>query len=1526
MEEYLSQGIDYIGFLEKQLRDLRGDAVLVYELIQNADDAKDVSYISFDVRDDALIVENDGIFSDCGTVNSSPICSWVNQKGHKCDFHRLMNVAGGDKRNEAGNTGAFGVGFISVYQITDHPELFSNGRHWILNPEASESRRIKEEHYSDNQIKTKFRLPWATDANSLLRTRLKVEPVSKDKISKFLEETEHVVSNALIFLKKINKIQLLHNGKMVQTVERIKDKNQVLIEVLKGEKETKKTIIWDIIQSSFPQSAQRMRTEHPTLIEPSRKDIVEIAIPQGMDENIGYFFAFLPTQQSNQFPFHLNADFFPTSDRKRIHLGDDFQGKWNKAAIEASAIGIAENLNELIKLISVPNLWKLIANAKKVYDEASGLNESNSLKIYWEKLHPKATMEKLIWNSHKTLCKPVEVFLLQKPEELESLPVLEKIGISIVHTDLRKYRTVLMCKEVGVTLLTAKHLAQSILNLKLITPLPLNSSPNWLNSHKDRLVVGKEIELLLQKPGEASAKTELSQCPIGFARDQKFYAPKDLFKADESSITLFGTLLPEITFIDSNPSYNHEIIIDLVHHLTPAVILGYLEELPPDIFSNFWESTQKSIIFDLIDWFITQDLTEPQKRELSELPIWPTSNKLYKLQELFIPGDFNEDPLQTTAILDPTLFLKYQEFFRGLGVKLLTLQNYVQSEVPKYFQTVTSPPKEVVRTLIGLLAKNVGRLNDNNRRTLQSYPIIECQNENFYTPAEVYLPTKKEVIIAVFGEDTPIAANINNNIILENFYKWIRISEQPRHDHIVKHIKQVISQVPSSESITRIKNIFLYLGELWKNSDKLQKDSLEDSDLTDLKTISWLLAENDGTRWHSPREVYAVYRKYIFESQAKFLDIPQRDQNEFSEFIKFVGIKSNPTPSQVVEHLLWCSKNNRPVNHQVYEFLSNQVKQEDQSHIVRKLKGKPCLWFDTLKKYLHPHQVFWNAHPFGRYRFQLVDELRKYDPLFKQIGVKDFPDIHDTIQVIEEISQEFGSVNKTLDDETNDILLKSWKLLGSFEEPFDLQSQFKGKKVIPNEQKHLYEPEFLFFKDRPHLAEQFENFIVNNVINKIADIWPVMLKAGVRYLSKAVDSQVDECESPQLWEEIQYIIIGRKSLLRRVFESNQVEQTQKWPSETIQNLEVFLVNKLAIHYSLKAFNRVQKTSSVPVTVFYDQLNNYLYVTNNFLWQTLARELVYAFQFEGGNLASGFKDVLEANSFKEAKINLDELGYSPSEEIEETEQIQNKPLSSLGDETHNSSDEPVDLEPEEERADGSGNTEDEEEAEVFGNTGTGNHNRSEHIRAKKETNGSEGSTHTGGTGNTNPPGGATGTSGARRGDASGSSRPSGTQRTGTGGTRESTGTGNSGGSGGTTPWVKTSSDRGKGNSRSNENRDSIDEAGIQKVIKYETEQGRLPEQQPHLNPGYDIVSRLPNHKIDRYIEVKSTSGSWEKASHVALSKEQFKEAKKFEEQYWLYVVEYAESESDSKIHRIQNPTQKIDKYIFDHHWESETELQ
>ena len=158
-------------------------------------DAKDDSgnlcatEIVFDVRDDALVVSNDAVF-------------------RQVDFDRLREVASGSKRTEDGvrTTGAFGVGFISLYQITDQPEIRSAGQHWVLRPDNPEDERIASlpDPSMTREKGTRFRLPWAFK-QSQIRQALKAPTVDEAHIESFVEELRGAFPRAMLFLKRLRR-------------------------------------------------------------------------------------------------------------------------------------------------------------------------------------------------------------------------------------------------------------------------------------------------------------------------------------------------------------------------------------------------------------------------------------------------------------------------------------------------------------------------------------------------------------------------------------------------------------------------------------------------------------------------------------------------------------------------------------------------------------------------------------------------------------------------------------------------------------------------------------------------------------------------------------------------------------------------------------------------------------------------------------------------------------------------------------------------------------------------------------------------------------------------------------------------------------------------------------------------------------------------------------------------------------------------------------------------------------------------
>lgn len=114
------------------------------------------------------------------------------------------------------------------------------------------------------------------------------------------------------------------------------------------------------------------------------------------------------------------------------------------------------------------------------------------------------------------------------------------------------------------------------------------------------------------------------------------------------------------------------------------------------------------------------------------------------------------------------------------------------------------------------------------------------------------------------------------------------------------------------------------------------------------------------------------------------------------------------------------------------------------------------------------------------------------------------------------------------------------------------------------------------------------------------------------------------------------------------------------------------------------------------------------------------------------------------------------------------------------------------------------------------------------------------------------------------------------------------------------------------------RKKLDAAGIQKVLEFEKRAGRDPDEMRHNNKGYDIKSWNKDvNKIERIIEVKSTSGEWG-ASGVKLSDSQYEKNLEEGDRYWLYVVERADR-MDATIYCIQNPAAQVTNYCFDYGW-------
>lgn len=110
------------------------------------------------------------------------------------------------------------------------------------------------------------------------------------------------------------------------------------------------------------------------------------------------------------------------------------------------------------------------------------------------------------------------------------------------------------------------------------------------------------------------------------------------------------------------------------------------------------------------------------------------------------------------------------------------------------------------------------------------------------------------------------------------------------------------------------------------------------------------------------------------------------------------------------------------------------------------------------------------------------------------------------------------------------------------------------------------------------------------------------------------------------------------------------------------------------------------------------------------------------------------------------------------------------------------------------------------------------------------------------------------------------------------------------------------------------------AAIRLVLAWEERHGRTPTDENLLNPqheGYDITSRGVGGTIARYIEVKGVDGAWGLRG-VEVTPPQFEFAAKQGDMSWLYIVEHALSDSPV-IHRIKDFARRVWRYGYDNGW-------
>ena len=277
----------------------------VLELIQNADDnsygTRVTPQLVFSLAEKSILVLN-------------------NEKGFEEKHVRsLCDVGSSTKSRTYGYIGEKGIGFKSVFKITDEPQVFSNGYRFKFSvTDPSEPLGFVVPHWIDE-------LPrFAPDNLTSILLPLRG---NADDIWGYFEDLD---PHLLLFLNKLKAIEVRYkNGQQKRRIRREEVSHRRV------------ALHTDIVtEGSRPKSTKKnfvivsLETKKPSdLAEPTRESInsTELMLAFPLTANgtpaVGtdnYLFAFLPVRQFG-FRFIIQADFLVPANREDIHRNS----RWN---------------------------------------------------------------------------------------------------------------------------------------------------------------------------------------------------------------------------------------------------------------------------------------------------------------------------------------------------------------------------------------------------------------------------------------------------------------------------------------------------------------------------------------------------------------------------------------------------------------------------------------------------------------------------------------------------------------------------------------------------------------------------------------------------------------------------------------------------------------------------------------------------------------------------------------------------------------------------------------------------------------------------------------------------------------------------------------------------------------------------------------------------------------------------------------------------------------------------------------------
>ncbi|CAD6256989.1 unnamed protein product [Miscanthus lutarioriparius] len=333
---------------------------LIYISLQNAEDNEYPSEVAPSLE--FLITSKD--ITGCGA--SSTLLIFNNERGFSAtNIESICRVGKSTKKGNRhqGYIGEKGIGFKSVFLISNQPHIFSNGYQIKFNEKPCAECNIVyivpqwvESTPSLSDIEALY------GCSKILPTTIIILPLKSEKIDAVKRQLSSMHPEMLLFLTKIRKLSVREDNSdpsntTVSEIPISSEKNYQARKNMHAESYTLHLSAEETGKDEAECGYYMWRQKFPVKPE-NRVDkraeidewVITLAFPHGERLSRGKqlspgIYAFLPTEMVTSFPFIIQADFLLASSREAIL----FDSPWNKGILECVPSAFMDAFVTLIK-------------------------------------------------------------------------------------------------------------------------------------------------------------------------------------------------------------------------------------------------------------------------------------------------------------------------------------------------------------------------------------------------------------------------------------------------------------------------------------------------------------------------------------------------------------------------------------------------------------------------------------------------------------------------------------------------------------------------------------------------------------------------------------------------------------------------------------------------------------------------------------------------------------------------------------------------------------------------------------------------------------------------------------------------------------------------------------------------------------------------------------------------------------------------------------------------------------------------